>query len=130
MSKFYRFLALVTLLILFGCTKPIDQSMVVGKYTANHNYGIDELEIKSDGTYNYYFKSNEGKVLINSNRWEFEIRDNEPWITFDKFIFGMPGIGTNKPGFWMVEVKKSWFWKSIRLYIDLDRNYYFTKQYP
>ena len=132
MNKFCRFIAVIALFGFLGCSKQIDldPSMLIGKYTANHKYGLDTLEINSDGTYNYYFKSNDGTELINSNQWEFEILDNEPWITFEKFIFGMPRPGTKKPGFWVVEVEKSWTWKSIRLYIDLDLHYYYEKQSP
>lgn len=100
--------------------------MLFGKYTANHKYGIDTLNINQDGTYNYYFKSTDGTELTNTNRWKFEFQNNEPRIIFEKFIFGIPGYGSKMPGFWDVEVEKKG--KSLRLCIDPDLNYYYEKQ--
>lgn len=102
--------------------------MVLGKYSANHKYGIDTLAINSDGTYDYYFRSIDGAELTNTNRWHFETQSNEPRITFDKFIFGIPGYGSKEPGFWDVKVEKSG--KTLRLRIDPDLNYYYEKLSP
>jgi hypothetical protein len=57
----------VLLLICFGCEKPIERPMVLGKYKANHQKGIDSLELKPDGTYTYYYKAFDGKEIKNAN---------------------------------------------------------------
>jgi hypothetical protein len=108
-----------------GCDKQIDRSMVIGKYTANHKKGTDTLELKSDGTYIYYYRSADGKSLTNTNKWVFEYQDKEPWITFEKFTFGLSGYGSKVPGFWVVEVERSG--RMLRLCIDPDLNYYYEK---
>ncbi len=126
MINFYKIMVVFALFGLLGCTEQIDRAMLVGKYTANHGKGVDTLELKSDGTYNYYFKSVDGKELTNTNRWEFESQGKKPRITFEKFIFGLPGYGSEKPGFWDVEVEKSG--NTIRLCIDPDLNYYYEKK--
>jgi hypothetical protein len=100
--------------------------MVIGKYIANHKKGINVLELKPDGIYIYYYRSADGTELKNSNKWEFEYQNNEPRITFEKFIFGLPEYGTKRPGFWNVKVEKSK--KTLRLCIDPDLNYYFDKK--
>jgi hypothetical protein len=102
--------------------------MVIGRYVANHQKGLDYLELKTDGTYILNFKSSDGKEFINTNQWEFEYRDGNPWITFSGFVFGLPGYGTQKPGFWLVEVEKSFLTGNLRLCIDPDLNYYYEKQ--
>lgn len=126
MITFCRCIIIFALLGLFGCSKDIDRSMLIGKYIANHKNGIETLELKSDGTYVYYYKISEGKELLNTNRWQFEYQNNEPRITFVKFIFGLPGYGTKVPGFWDVEVIKTG--KTLRLNVDQDMNYYLEKQ--
>ena len=121
-----RYIVAFVLLGLLGCSEQIDQSMLIGKYIANHGKGIGILELKSDGTYIYYYKATDGKELTNTNRWEFAYQNKEPRITFEKFIFGLPEYGTKMPGFWDVKVEKSG--KTIRLFIDPDLNYYYEKQ--
>jgi hypothetical protein len=111
-----------------GCGKAIDRSMVVGIYYANHKKGVDSLEVKTDGTYEYHYKAPDGKEFRNTNRWEFEYSEGKPMITFLDFTFALPGYGSKKPGFWIVEVQKSFWGSKLRLCIDPDLNYYYVKQ--
>lgn len=127
MSK--SFIILISCFVLLNntsCTQKIERSIVVGKYIAKQDNGIDILELKSDGTYIYYYRFYDGMELKNSNKWEIEYQNNETRITFDKFIFGLTGYGTKRPGFWNVKVEKSK--KTLRLCIDPDINYCFEKQ--
>jgi hypothetical protein len=126
MITIYRYILLFMLLGFLGCSEQVDQSMIVGKYIANHKKGIDTLELKADGTYTFYYKSADGTELTNTNRWEFEYQNKEPRITFEKFIFGLPNFGSKEPGFWNVKVEMSG--KTPRLCIDPDLNYYYEKQ--
>ena len=100
--------------------------MVVGKYIANHQKGDDIIELKPDGTYLYHYKGVDGKEVRNTNRWEFEYCEDKPTITFSEFVFGLPGYGFTKSGFWVVKVKKS-LTGNLRLCIDPDLNYYYEK---
>ena len=85
----------------------------------------DTLRINSDGTYEHHYGFGVNG-FVKSGTWEFEVLDGIPRITFSKCRFGMPGYGTAVPGFWDVEVKKSF--GQIRLEIDPDLNYYYAKQ--
>jgi hypothetical protein len=109
-----------------NCSKPIDRSMVIGKYIANHKQGVDILELKGDSTYSYYFKSLDGKVFTNSNRWTFEIEDNKPMLSLNRFVFGVREFGATVPGFWVVEVEQSG--KNFHLGLDVDGHLYFEKK--
>jgi len=128
MIVFCRSIIVLALFGIIGCSNQIDRSLLVGKYIANHGKGVDTLELKSDGTYFYYYRSVDGKELTNTNQWKFDYQDKEPRITFEKFIFGLPGYGVNVPGFWDVKIESSG--KTIRFCIDPDLNYYFEKQRP
>lgn len=128
-----RCFVIIILLTLLGCSgKPIERSIVIGKYLANHKLGIDQLELKEDGTYTYYFKFPNGKEFTNSNRWELEYLDKVPVITFEEFIFALPGFESRKspslktPGFWPAEIQV--FGKRTRLCIDEDLGYYYNKR--
>lgn len=103
--------------------------MVIGKYEANHQKGIDTLELLRDGTYKYYY-SFDGKEVTNSNSWEFKMFNGKPTITFRDFVFGLPGYSKYGAGFWVVEVEKSFFKGKLRLCIDPDLGYYYIKKDP
>jgi hypothetical protein len=119
---------IMLVLVAAGCTNAIDRSMVVGTYRANHNKGVDLLELKADGTYLYHYTAPDGREVRNTNKWEFQYLDGKPKITFFEFSFGLHGYGTPKPGFWLVEVEKPILDNRLRLCIDPDLGYYFIKQ--
>jgi hypothetical protein len=102
--------------------------MVVGRYQANHAKGVDYIDLRPDGTYLYYYKGEDGKILTNTNTWKFERVNGKPTITFSKFVFGLPGYGSQKPGFWVVEVQRSFVAGNLRLCIDPDLGYYYLKK--
>jgi len=123
--------------IVSGCAKKIDRSMLVGIYVANHGNAIETLELKSDGTYIYNYRSSDGTAMTNSNRWEFAYEEGEPRITFDEFIFGLPGYGTKVPVSWDVGVERRWNFLNhgylnncIRICTNPDLNYYYEKPLP
>ena len=123
---FYKFIIIMMLFSLSGCSQKIDRSELIGKYFANHGKAIDTIELKPDGTYIYYYNSDNGNILSYINRWTFDYENKEPRITFEKFIFGLPGYSIRGPGYWDVEVEKSW--GKIRLCIDTDLNFYYEKK--
>ena len=128
MSRILTYVFLLVFAVSIGCTKAIDRSMVVGKYYANHKKAVDSLDLNSDGTYVYYYKAPDGKEFKNINKWEFEYVEGKPTITFLQFIFGLPGYGSPKPGFWSVEVQKTFWRGKLRLCIDPDLGYFYVKE--
>ena len=123
------FILVMSVFILSGCSsspKNVDPKIILGKYVANHEKGIDELEIKADGTYKYYFKSNGGREITNSGAWELESKENDTYITFNKFIFGLYGYGSKEGGFWIVKLEKKLSGK-FQLCIDGDLDYYYIQ---
>jgi hypothetical protein len=128
MSNILGCVFLVAFVVNIGCTSTIDRSMVIGKYYANHKKGVDSLELRSDGTYLYYYKAPDGKELKNTNKWEFEYVEGKATITFLQFIFGLPGYGSPKPGFWTVQVQKTFWRGELRLCIDPDLAYFYVKE--
>lgn len=128
MIKTLTYVCLLAFAVSIGCTKTIDRSMVIGRYYANHKKGVDSLELKSDGTYAYSYKALEGKEFSNTDKWEFEYVGGKPTITFSQFMFGLPGYGSPKPGFWSVEVQKTFWRGEIRLCIDPDLGYFYVKE--
>ncbi len=125
----FGFLALLSIAILFGCSSSptdINSKILLGKYVANHAKGIDEIELKSDDSYKYYFRSKDGREIVNSGNWRLELTENSSSITFSNFIFGLPGYGTKQPGFWIVKVEKTFSGK-IKLCLDPDLDYYYIQ---
>jgi hypothetical protein len=104
--------------------------MIIGKYKANHNKGEDLLELKEDGTYIYQFITPDGKEIKNTNKWELEYLEGRPIITFLRFSSALSKYSSQRPGFWIVEVEKSFFNGNIRLCIDPDLGYYYVKKKP
>ena len=109
------------------CSPTIDQRAVPGSYFANHGKGLDAIELKQDGTYVYIYQSRGGEEFRNAGRWTFYRQDNAPRITFTDFVFGLRGYGGAKPGYWDVEIERSWRGE-LRLSLDPDLNYYYLKQ--
>ena len=125
-----RSIAIAVLLIsiavfISGCSKEINQEDIIGKFTANHDQGIDTLEIRTDGTYIHEFKSNE-KSFINTDKWEFEKNDGKPVLTLSGFIAGFSDYGPKEPGFLYLAVERRVF-SNIKLYINIDMGRYYEK---
>ena len=69
-----------TLLLFVGCfgwgdieppSEPVTEAELVGTYAANYMAGLTEtIELRTDSTYIYYFKSKDGKEHIDTNYWE------------------------------------------------------------
>jgi len=108
--------------LLSGCSKSMDRSDLIGKYTANHRKGLDVTELKENGAYVHTYQPPGGAAVTNSNKWELSRADGASSVTFSKFSFGL-GIGSTVSGFWDVEVER--FGNKKRLSIDPDLNYYY-----
>jgi hypothetical protein len=109
-----------------GCGN-ITRDDVLGKYLANHGKGLDEIEIKPDGTYFHACKLHDGSSTENSNQWNLHFEKDKPRITFSNFRFCFPPYSKTPPGFWDVDIDRS-LMGSLRLDIDSDVHYYYKKQ--
>jgi len=118
---------LFILLLVFcaSCQKPADRALVIGKYLSNNKSATEMLNVKSDGTYEYYYKGSAGKEITNSDKWIFEYWRGKPLVTFSHFIFGWKET-ESRPAYWAVEVERSLF-GNIKLSINSDLDYYFVK---
>ena len=113
-----------------GCRRVINRDLIVGEYRANHNRGLDTLELKASGTYLYRYDGVDGRHVVNTNEWKFMNDRGRPLIACFGFVFGLPEYnGTSgRPGTWLVEVSRPLFGGPLRLKLDPDRDYYYIKQ--
>jgi len=94
------FLALISIAILFGCSSSptnINRTMLLGKYVANHKKGIDEIELKADGSYRYYFRSKDGREIANSGTWQLEPQKGSSPLRFLISFSGCRGMEPSSP---------------------------------
>jgi len=128
MIKYKYEILLITFITLIGsCSGPIDESMVVGKYKANHNKCMDNLEIKSDGSFiHHYYNEKDGKEHTHGGRWRLKYENGYNNILFNTFFSALPEYGENSFGFGTTVIKP--IWGNLRIYIDPDLNYYYEKQ--
>jgi hypothetical protein len=120
-----RLVVICVLAVQASCAPAPSRADAVGVYRANHDFGDDILEVKSDGSYHMKFVGNNGRVVENSGTWEFEPMDGRPRISFAKFVFGIPDM-SSKPGYWNVELERSF--GRLRFCIDEDRGLYYEKE--
>ncbi len=126
LTKMYALSTLSVLLVLTGCTHKIDGTAVLGTFVANHNKGLDEIQLRPDGTYICLCRPKYGQELHSTGHWTFRHENGVPRITFDNFVFCLSDYGA-KPAYWDVEVEQSWAGR-LRLPLDRDLNYYFIQQ--
>jgi len=56
-----------------GCLYPSDRDELFGTYVAEYEFGIDELKLKSDGTFTQEITLKEGgKVIRGDGRWTYD----------------------------------------------------------
>jgi hypothetical protein len=125
-KRLQMIMVLIALTSNVACSRKIDRGTVIGKYAANHEKGLDAIELLKDGTYVYDCRLKSGKELHNTDRWTFAFEDGEPRITFNHFVFCLPEYGA-KPGYWDVKAERS-LSGAVHLVIDPDLNYYYAKQ--
>jgi len=133
MSKWAFILLCLSFFFIPGCSRGIETSDVVGNYTADHGKGTDTLEIRADGTYSHTYKSTlegEDTAFSYTDNWEFEQDTNR--IVLSHYIQGWPWRPGAKvdliPRNMNTFVKRSFFSGTVKILIDVDRNYYYEKQ--
>lgn len=111
-----------------GCYDKVNREDLIGVYYSNHGHGQEKLELLADGSYVLTYTDNGKVTLKNTSSWELESSGSA--LSFKGFIFGyrdMPPPWGNIPGWWHVEIERSWQGK-IELNTDPDLGYYYIKE--
>jgi len=119
---------LMTVSVSLACSRAIDRTSVIGKYTGNRGKVVDELEFNDDGTYsNVFSRSADGKIFHASGHWVFHRDGSHRRITLHDSIYGNGPYPWPRRTYLDAEIKASWTGK-LRLSLDPDSNYYYAKQ--
>jgi hypothetical protein len=122
---FTIFSVLSSALILFGCSKKVERSQLLGNYQATHQSGVEMIELKSDGRYTHQFKRKDSTETTASDIWEFEPYDGEPKVALHNFKAYFPQSPENGTDITLLGVEKHW--GKIRLYVSYDRYEYYSQ---
>lgn len=127
--KVLIFVFFITLL-LTGCNSKVNRDDVIGVYYSNHGHGEEKLELLVDGNYVLTYTVNGKITMRNTNSWEFESgKSGVSALSFKGFLFGYrdmtPSWG-NIPGWWRVDIERSWQGK-IELNTNPDLGYYYIR---
>lgn len=122
-----RFIALAAFLIsMIGCGGKLDLSSIPGRYEADHGKGGDSIKVMPDGTYAYTFLGKDGRKLENNGKWSAAREGTRIVVTFEDFVFGLPGAAGAKPAYWVVTAERCQGGKTC-LNLDPDLNYYYRR---
>jgi len=118
-----KILFLLLLNITIGCANPVHKNDVIGQYEAVYKRGVEILQVNSDMTYHYSFKSSENS-LVQEGKWEFEIENGRATLIFHDFIFAHYSF--ERKGMWIVDVSRNMGGR-VRLIVNPDLRYEFKK---
>jgi len=119
---------LILLSLTLACSRAIDRTSLVGKYTGNRGKVVDEIELREDGLYTHDFsRPADGKIFHASGHWVFHRDGSHPRITLHDSIYGNGPYPWPRRTYSDAYVKASWTGK-LRLSLDPDSNYYYAKQ--
>lgn len=83
---------LLAVILFSGCTFRVPESELAGVYIAKYKDGIEQLTLKSDGTYiQEITHSGNDKPIVNSGRWRYQLLSNE--ISARVALTGCLGVG-------------------------------------
>ncbi len=108
-----------------GCSKAVTRSRLVSTYEAEHENGIETLELRADGTYLHHFKATKGAESTYSDKWEFAADDPGPVVLLHNFSPQFPGNSWIK-GAWGLGVKQDY--GRIRLYVSYDPRHFYLER--
>lgn len=120
---FLLLLTCISLLVLWR--RQITTEELVGTYVADKCYGIDTLFIRADFTYLHHFVSEDGRLCVQGNLWEYE----DQYIGFWNFhlqneqpLFGKP------VSIWGVKPERCFFgMEGVRIPLAAGQDCYYKK---
>ncbi len=110
----------MSLCILTSCVQKIEKDKLVGRYVWSDNR-IDTLEIRADGTYEYW-TIKPGRKIANSGAWKFNSTLNDIEFASENFPF----LNNHDPeGSWFSRVRSKD--NEIHLMYEIDSDIYLRK---
>jgi hypothetical protein len=128
----YGFLMLGSL-IASGCDNRYNINDIQDTYSVKYPYGIEELVLKENGSYEQLFAIN-GQLLntINKGKWGISNVGEKQIILIDPVIvdngFGKPTKLEKKKGGWPLRIKKGVFDNRIYFPINEDLDFEFRRK--
>jgi hypothetical protein len=119
------FSVLSSLVALFGCSKKVERSQVLGVYKVDHQSGIETIELRSNGTYSQIFKRKDGTEATVTDTWDFEPYNGEPKVALHNFSAHFPQSPEKGADVSLLGVEKDW--GRVRLYLSYDRDDYYSQ---
>jgi hypothetical protein len=98
-----------------GC-RVFEKQELVGTYRADYGYGIEQLTIRSDGTYRQDFgETGQPPHQVNEGRWEIRNRDGDFWDPQmlelqDALLVDFAGHRRDPPAraLWAIPIRRGW----------------------
>jgi hypothetical protein len=129
------FLICCASLLLGGCQRPIIETDLVGRYTANFGNGTDTLELRSDGTYLHVFRQPGASTDVrNEGSWSMALSEGRDRVAFRDFVWALNTSGAQlrelsgsapKPVLWTTQAYRSS--GGVRLVANADLGQYYQK---
>lgn len=104
---------------------PVRPDDLVGVYAINLGTSPDAIVLHADGTYSHSYMAGT-EATTQRGRWQLEVIDSEPLVTFHDFVFGREGFGSGAPALWPVSPQRER--GRLRLPLDRDRGLWYDKQ--
>jgi hypothetical protein len=117
--------ALSSLVALFGCSKKVERSQVLGEYEVEHQNGVETIELRSNGTYTQIFKRKDGTEATVTDTWDFEPYNGEPKVALHNFSAHFSQSPEKGADVTLLGIEKDW--GRIRLYLSYDRDDYYSR---
>jgi|SRR3990172_7953919 len=125
-------LIFVAVFLLLGCQSRVDQKDLIGVYEVQYPYGMEQLHIRPDGSYEQLFAL-KGQALksINDGKWEISYSDGQELVLNNPVIvddgFGKLSAMRKETGIWPLHFRKG---ISGRMFfpINEDQGFVFEKK--
>jgi len=128
-----RFGAVLSILAVVGCNRPIPRERLVGSYRVDYGYGVEQLTLRADGTYTQEFAP-KGEAFRAINQGRFDLRtgtfwDGELLQLHDPIIIddlGKRSAMAHAVGVWIMPIQKTWSGQP-RFPVNEDMGLYFER---
>jgi hypothetical protein len=123
---FIVFSVLLSIVVPFGCSKEVERPQVLGTYRAEHQNGVETIELRADGTYTQHFKQKDGPDTTISDHWEFEPYNGEPKVALHNFRTRFSQSPEKDSDITLLGIEKDW--GQLHLYLSYDRGEYYSRE--